>query len=338
MSDSLHTDGSPRTLSIGGATFDLFLTTDQSLIHTCEGTSAFALPLGSKIRLRDVITTCGGGANNTAVGLARLGCNAAFSGILADDAWGEILLKNLHTEHVDTRFTTVIERETSSFSLILTAQSGERSILYDPGTNRHLHDVTFDRDAVHTMDAIYLNHIHADSCAIEDDLIDILTQNRSLHFTWNPGGTQIEAGMDTPHSSALIARATLLLLNKEEALAFTKNTSVRQALRTLAGAGARMICITDGKNGCTATDGNSLFHCPVLPCTVVDTTGAGDAFGCAATWALLTGKDLPTAMKAGTMNAMCVVGAIGAQSGLLTETQIVSKLQDTVLPVAVEPL
>src|SRR3989338_6612464 len=101
----------PRTLSIGGATFDLFMRTEKNLIHECDAHKSFALPLGGKIRVQEVIDTCGGGANNTATGLARLGCAAAFAGVLGNDQWGQALLENLKREHVDTRFTTVVEGE-----------------------------------------------------------------------------------------------------------------------------------------------------------------------------------------------------------------------------------
>jgi malate dehydrogenase (oxaloacetate-decarboxylating) len=44
--------------------------------------------VGHKVKVREVVESCGGGANNTAVGLARLGCNAAFCGVVGDDQWG----------------------------------------------------------------------------------------------------------------------------------------------------------------------------------------------------------------------------------------------------------
>jgi sugar/nucleoside kinase (ribokinase family) len=108
-------------------------------------------------------------------------------------------------------------------------------------------------------------------------------------------------------------------------------------MHTLIEAGARVVCVTDGPHGAVATDGEALYSCPSLPCIVTDSTGAGDAFGTAMTWALLRGKDLPTALKAGTINATSVVGSVGAQKGLLTETQIQTELSRTDIHVAVEP-
>lgn len=325
-----------RTVSIGGATFDLFLKTDTSVIHRCGDLTGFALPLGSKIRVKDVTSTCGGGANNTAVGLSRLGCDAAFAGVIASDQWGQILLKNLGDEGVDTSHLTIVEDETSSFSIILSADSGERVILYEPGTNKHLHDVTFDREAVAGADVVFLNHIHQDSGVIQDDIVHALVHAPNIHLSWNPGGCQIEVGLNDKNNALLMSHTDLLLVNKEEALAFSGQKTVHDAMRTFIHAGAKHVIVTDGKNGSQGTDGTMLWHCNSPAIAIVDTTGAGDAFGCAATWAMINGKGLPIALKAGTINAMSVVGMTGAQPGLLTQTQLTSRLAESTIETASE--
>jgi sugar/nucleoside kinase (ribokinase family) len=337
MASDTPRSGSPKTLSIGGATFDLFIKTGASVIREYEDGKMFSLPLGGKIRISDVVSTGGGGANNTAVGLARLGCAAAFSGVIGEDQWGEAIQANFKKENVSMEYLVVIEHEPSSFSVILIAESGERTILTHKSMDRHFHDVTFDRDAARAADAIYLNHIHHDTCVIEDDIIEILSTVKNTHLSWNPGGVQIELGLAHTNNRLLIAETNLLLLNKEEALQFSGKKTVKEAMHVLIQAGAKIVCVTDGSKGSRATDGKTLYSCPAPECPVTDTTGAGDSFGSAMTWAIITGKDLPTALKAGTINAMSVVGSVGAQTGLLTQTRMLSELTRTDIPVASEP-
>jgi ribokinase len=294
------------------------------------------LAIGGKLPVEAVIESSGGGACNTSVGLSRLGCQASFCGVVGSDQWGEKLLHTLVAERVNTSPATIIEEETSSFSIILTLKDGERTILYAPGANEHLHDVTFDLEATANADAVYLNHLNETSCVIEDDIIKTLLEKPGLKLTWNPGGCQIAAGMHRPDKAALLKRTNLLLLNKEEALDFTRMNDVMHALRALIDAGVANTCITDGKNGTIASDGKKIFRCPVLPVQVVETTGAGDAFGTGVMWGLLKGFPLPEALVAGTLNAAGVVGAVGAQTGLLTETQMQRKLSEH--PLTVETL
>ncbi|MDD5041236.1 MAG: carbohydrate kinase family protein [Candidatus Peribacteraceae bacterium] len=328
----------PRTMSIGGATYDLFVRLNHDALCQEGDKNMFALPLGEKVHVDEVIETCGGGASNTSVGLARLGCAALFEGVIGSDLWGERLLKNLQKEGVDTQNALIVEGEVSSFSIILSAREGERVILYTPGANAHLHKSNFDRDIAEQMDWVYLNHIQESAHDIQEDIVEILAQKRPS-LTWNPGGRQIAAGIETEMNSRLLPFTDLLLLNVEEALAFTHASTLEAALSCLLRSGARQICVTDGRKGVTGTDGKKLYQCPCDDTVeVVDTTGAGDAFGTGVTWALLKGLPFPTALKAGTLNAAGVVGAFGAQRGLLTETQLQERLLSTRLSVTDRPL
>ncbi len=317
------------TMSIGGATFDLFVIADHSVIHKDERDRAFTLPLGSKILVEDVIRTYGGGAHNTSIGLARLGCNAAYCGVIGDDAWGEAILSHCTEEGVNTTNVTVVENEASDFSIILTAKNGERVILKHPGTSKHLQDATFAREAAASVDWLYLNSIQEVACQIEDDIIRILSETPHARLTWNPGNCQITMGTAHTQIQSLLRQTDLLLLNKEEALTFTGAEDIVAAMKHLLSLGVSLICITDGAEGVVATDGREQYHCVPANCPVVDTTGAGDAFGTGVTWALLHGKNLPTALRAGTINAMSVVGAVGSQPGLLDLATMEQRLLDS---------
>jgi len=332
LSEDLLAPLMKKTLSIGGVTYDLFVRTGRDLVHR-DGTQEFVLPLGEKIRVQEVIEAPGGGACNTSVGLSRLGCSAAFAGVLGSDQWGERLLGRLQKEGVSTDSVTIVQGETSGFSLILSVSTGERVILYSAGTNAHLQDPTFDKSAAAKTDWIYLNHINESTTQILDDVVEILEQKERPGLTWNPGGSQIKRGCSDPLLAKLLKHTDLLLLNKDEAIMFTQEKDPHDALRTLIKCGATIVCITDGKNGSVASDGKKIYTCPILKTEVRDMTGAGDAFGSAATWALLEGFPLPMALRAGTINSSGVVGQIGAQAGLLADTEMHNKLKNTHLTV-----
>jgi sugar/nucleoside kinase (ribokinase family) len=324
----------PRTVSVGGATFDLFVRMEKKFMSKAEANN-ICFMLGGKIPVKEIIETCGGGASNTSVGLSRLGCQAAFCGIVGNDQWGNRLLENLTNENVDTSCATVVEGETSSSSIILSVGSGERTILYNAGTNAHLRTVTFDREKASHCDWIYLNHLPGDSHMIQGHLSEILEQNNHpTGLTWNPGGHQIEAGIVSPQNIRLLKHASILLLNKEEAISFTREPSVEGAIKALLEAGVRTIFVTDGPNGAIAADRLHFYRCPVIgDSPIVDTTGAGDAFGVGVSWAILRGMDLPNALRAGTINATSVLGTLGAQAGLLTDIEMQKRLQSVQLDV-----
>tara|TARA_Y100000310_G_scaffold309651_1_gene353990 strand:- start:3696 stop:4688 length:993 start_codon:yes stop_codon:yes gene_type:complete len=323
-----------KTMSIGGATYDLFVRTSTDLIHECGEGKSIALPLGDKIKVEDVIETCGGGASNSSVGLSRLGCSACLCGVIGSDQWGEKLIENLKKEGVNTDCITIVDNEVSSFSIILSASGGERVILYTPGTNVHLHDSNFHKEEAKNVDWVYLNHIQEQNCVIQDDIVDVLADDNGPKFTWNPGGCQLDKGTDEPNNKRLLEHTDLLLVNATEAKKFTKTESKEDAMKALIGTGVSNVFITEGKEGTIASDGTNTFYCPCLSeIEVIDTTGAGDAFGTGITWALLNGLSLPEALKAGTINAASVVSKIGAQAGLITDIEMRKRLADTNLSV-----
>ena len=250
------------------------------------------------------------------------------------------MLKNLQDENVDASTATVVEDEISSSSIILSVPSGDRTILYNRGATIHLHDATFDRGAAAAKDWLYLTHVQSGSQVIMDDILAIAGDPaRSVGLTWNPGGTQIAGGTADPQTRALLAATRILLLNKEEAIAFTGAGTAEDALRILVAAGAGRVVITDGARGALAADASSLYRCPPLPgVAVIDATGAGDAFGTGVTWAILRREDLSTALRAGTILAASVLESIGAQAGLLTDTEMLRRLSSRPLAVQVTPL
>ncbi len=321
-------------MSIGGATFDLFVRTDKRFVTKQGEIEMLILPVGAKIRVEEVIETCGGGASNTAVGLARLGCASSFCGIVGSDQWGSELLENLRREGVDVSAATITEGETTSSSIILSVGSGDRIILYTPSTNTHLHHATFDLERMRACDWIYLNHLNEESCEIGEDIHAAFDVSPSLGLTWNPGGCQIEKGMRDPDIARLLPHTSILLLNKEEALAFTGEKTTEAALASLKKAGVRIVCITDGKNGATAMEGEKIFHCPAIEnAHILSTTGAGDAFGVGLTWAMTQGFDLPRGLTAGTINSCSVLEHLGAEKGLLTDIEMTNRLETPSLSV-----
>ncbi len=322
-----------RTLSIGGTCYDLFVTLGEQTLSGIDDGTQFRIPLGSKLRAQGVQGTCGGGAANTAVSFARLGCEASLASVMADDDWGKSVQHALKKEGVDTTHSTVVENEMSAFSLILHGKNRDRIIIASPGVTAHLHDITFDRDALRNADWVYMNSLHQDSCEIQDDILAAFGNAAAPKLSWNPGGAQIEEGLRAQHHKALLANTAVLLLNREEALRFAQAGTVEQAMERCQAAGAQIVCVTDGAGGATAQSAAGTFHCSALPCSAVDTTGAGDAFGSTLTWCIAQDWDLRKSLQASTINAVSVLQQTGAQPGLLTAKALQAALAKNPPPV-----
>ena len=82
-------------------------------------------------------------------------------------------------------------------------------------------------------------------------------------------------------------------------VSITDEASLSAAADALLATGLRRVFISLGADGVFAADHTSRLHLPVLPAKMVNTTGCGDAFMAAITWAYLQGTDLEHTALAG---------------------------------------
>ena len=77
----------------------------------------------------------GGSAANTIYGLAKLGVNTGFTGVVGDDAEGKILLNDLQKVGVDISQIRIKPGAKTGSVLCLSDSLGKRSLYVIPGAN-----------------------------------------------------------------------------------------------------------------------------------------------------------------------------------------------------------
>ena len=94
-------------------------------------------------------------------------------------------------------------------------------------------------------------------------------------------------------------------------VAITDEASLNAAADALLATGLHRVFISLGGDGVFAADrSGARLHLPILPAEMVNTTGCGDAFMAAITWAYLQGTDLEGTAKAGlAASAIAMEGA-----------------------------
>jgi len=77
----------------------------------------------------------------------------------------------------------------------------------------------------------------------------------------------------------VLAKIDMLLINDEEAIQLSGESSVLSAGRAVQAMGPKRLVVKRGEHGALLFDGDELFYCPSYPLEgVVDPTGAGDSF------------------------------------------------------------
>jgi sugar/nucleoside kinase (ribokinase family) len=256
------------------------------------------------------IRTRGGGAGaNVAVQLARLGVEVVLAGCVGSDVAGSGSDAELRTAGVRTALRTVDGAATGTI-VSLVEPGGQRSMLADRGANLALRRTDLPPPPPG-------GHLHLSGYTLfgpRDAGLAALTAAAAAGCTVSidPASTApLEAyGVDRWLDDT--AGATVLLPNADEARLLTSCADPADAARALAQRHP-VVAVSLGPDGALWAADGEVRHRPAHPATVVDTTGAGDAFAAGLLAAWLGGAKPDAALDAGLALAAGVVGRPGAR-------------------------
>ena len=252
----------------------------------------------------------GGSAANTAAWLAAAGGEPVLVGRVGDDERGHMARDELRAAGVDARLAADAELPTGT-CVVLVGPEGERTMAPDAGANDALSQTDVADDLLAAGD-----HLHVAGYA--------LLRPGSRAAARAAIGRARESGMTVsvdPSSSALLSPeflddadgAELLLPNASEAHALTGASAPERAARMLAERFGEVV-VTLGPEGALWTNGDEVLRAAALPVeTVLDSTGAGDAFAAGLLAVRASGGSTAEALAAGCRLAARAVTTPGAR-------------------------
>jgi ribokinase len=271
---------------------------------------------GETISGDDLAIIPGGKGANQAVAAARQGASVSMLGRVGRDSFGDFLLDNLKTNHVDTSLVQRDDAATGT-AIIVVDSKGQNSIVLSPGANGQVSpaDITpasfLDPKLVLLQLEIPIESvIHATARA----------KARGVRVLLNPAPAR-------PLPDELIAQVDFLVPNETElslltGMPVTDIISAESAARMLLAKGARTIIVTLGASGALIVTARMATHIPAFQVNVVDTTAAGDAFIGGFASGLLRGFALEDAVLYGNACGALAATKFGAQPSLPTAEEV----------------
>lgn len=333
-------------ITIGSATIDVFIECDSANIVSVsskdKSTDFMSFAYGSKLEVEGFSSETGGGGINAAANFVNLGYKTSAIIKLGNDFAKKNILKKIDKLGINDDCVCFDENEHTGYSVILMSFQGDRTVLAHRGANSKLKKEDINWNAIKKAKWLYIAPLNGDSARILDKLAEFAQKN-NVNMALNVGTTNIKQGKDT--LDRVIKTAEILIMNKEEASMLTEiqvrpdtkeikysneeiHIDIRKMLSMLKEMGAKVVVITDGRNGAYAYDGKDYFHCAEYPAKVKSTLGAGDCF--ASTFVASIDKtdwDIATSLKYASVNAASKVETEGAQKGLLSFKEIKKSLE-----------
>lgn len=260
----------------------------------------------------DAMWSPGGKGANQAVAAARLGRSVAMIGCVGNDPAGTEQRRLLADNGVDVDAVQTLDAVPTGLATIAVSTDGENSIVVSPGANARVSADTIDTGMISARALLAQFEVPAQAIAAA------LSVHEGLVVV-NPAPARSLAADLFERIDVLVPnQGELSVLAGADTMAATTDEMVDQA-RSL-GAGATVITL--GGDGALVVEAQAVTSVPVVPVSVVDTTGAGDSFCAGLVDALLDGASLPDAAVWATRVAAVTVTRRGAQVSLPTRAEV----------------
>lgn len=311
-------------ITVGSATVDVFARTEFcEMIRDRKKEECIAYPVGSKILIKELILSSGGGGTNAAVALSRLGHKVAFLGKIGAFENSRRVMLDLQKEHVNTSLIVRKKNSRTGYSIILDSVKHDRTILVFRGSNNdlRLNEVKLSRLKTKWF---YFSTMMGQSYKTLEKLAFYAEKNK-IKIMFNISSYLAKKGID--YLKPILKRTNILVLNKEEAELLAGKGKIQDLLKKLHKAGPEIVAITDGEHGVYVFDQNYFYHANPHKVKVVETTGAGDAFASALLSAIIKKNDVEFAIKLGMTNAESVIKYHGAKNKLLAYNEALRQMK-----------
>ncbi len=274
------------------------------------------LPHGAVCLMDEVSLHGGGGALNTATGLARLGLSVAVVGKVGKDTFGDFVVGLLHERGLDTRGVLRDPAAPTSATVVLVDRAGERSFLHLPGANGALSaeelapDSVFAGRALHVAGALVMPAL--DGVPTAGLLAE--ARRRGVHTSLD---TVYDATGRWERIEPCLRFLDLLTVSMSEAQGISGEREPASATAWFRDRGVREVALKLGPDGCYVAGAEFEGEVPAFPVRAVDGTGAGDAFVAGVLYGRLAGWPLDHAARLANAAGALATTAVGATEGLL---------------------
>jgi sugar/nucleoside kinase (ribokinase family) len=295
--------------------FDLVVVGDINADLVLSGDVAPVFGQVEKL-LDDASLVIGGSGTIFACGAARLGLRVAFVGKVGDDVFGRFMVDALNLRGIDTSGVVRDPVIKTGLTVIL-SRGHDRAMLTYAGTIGALRYDEIDLDIFSLA-----RHVHMGSYFLLESLLPDVprlfaeAQHRgltvSLDTNYDPA-ERWDSGLEET-----LRHVDIFLPNETELTRITRTSDWRAGLAKAAQT-VPIVVAKLGHEGAAVQQGNHFAHLPVLPVTVVDTTGAGDSFDAGFVYGYLAGwpleRTLGMAMACGASSTQAA-GGTAAQPNL----------------------
>ena len=240
-------------------------------VPALPGPGGDAIASGQRLEL-------GGSASNTAVALARLGGQARMAGLVGADALADVALAALRGERVELTHVGTDPTSPTSMNIVAITPDGQRTMLAYRGANTRLAPDSVTDQFLDGAAALHLSGYCLLTCPQRDAAWKAVSLARARHVPITLDIPVAGAERAREETLRLLPQVSLVVVGEDEACLLAQRREVREAIEVLSRLGRADIALKRGALGSRLVGQRGAVAAPAMPVSVLDTTGAGDAF------------------------------------------------------------
>ncbi len=277
-------------------------------------------PADTKMQIRTQQRRLGG---LTAIALAtvsRLGCKAAYAGMLGCDVLSDEVAHMLSEQRIDISH---LIRRTDSYpieaTVIVASDPPTRTIFFDASHICGADPLLPEPDVIRSARVLFVDHLG----------IEGMLRAAQIARTANiPVVADLEFD-ESPHFPALLELVDHLIIPYKFAVQLTGESSPAMAAQRLWIDSRQVVVVTCGAEGAWYVTGSeAAMYQPAFAVETVDSTGCGDVFHGAYAAALTWGMDTAQRIRFAAAAAAIKATQAGGPAGIPTRAAVESFLQD----------
>ncbi len=310
-------------LAIGNAIVDVVRRCEESFLKDLPGPKGHMTLMQTSAQIRALVAklrpgmeVAGGGATNTAVGVAYLGGKAAFIGRVAEDEYGRIFRHDIRSAGVSfpTLPTTVAGKETAH-SLILVTPDGKRTMLTFLGCSAEIERGLIEPALLGQAKIVFAEGFMMDRPEAKAALQRALTVANAAgrRFAMSLSDTLCVKRHRADFLQLMKSGIGVLFANEAEIKALYDTQSLDEAMRQL-GDDAEIAVVTRSEKGSVILSQGTAVNLPIERVEkVVDATGAGELYAAGFLYGLAHGRPLEACGRLGAFAAAEILRVMGAR-------------------------
>ncbi|MCD6505251.1 sugar kinase [Candidatus Poribacteria bacterium] len=283
------------------------------------------IPDRGKLELFDEMELhTGGCANNTAIGLARLGISAGAMGKVGEDGFGDFVINNLRRNGVDTRGIRRTDEANTSLTFVMIAPDGERSFLHYIGANGTIKPEDIDFGLIGESRILHIGGFFLMPGFDGEPTVQVLKKAKemgvtiSLDTAWDSRGNWMKL------LEPCLPYVDIFLPSIEEAKMLSSKEDPEEISLFFLDYGIEIVGLKMGEEGSYVRTRDEAVREPAYKVNVVDATGAGDAFVAGFLAGYIMGWDLKRCVRLANATGAACVTAIGTTAGIRDLDQVLS--------------